>query len=120
MGRRVRPKLLTGWSMMWIICMFDCPVGTKADMRKATRFRNTLLDYGFVMKQFSVYIKPCASLDVAKNLTKRIKPIIPDNGSVSFLYVTDKQYTMTDNFIGKYYEPNEEDVCEKNGQYLLF
>ena len=38
--------------------MFDIPVRTRKEMRKATRFRNVLLDEGFVMKQFSVYIKP--------------------------------------------------------------
>ena len=62
MARRQRLETLTGWSMMWIICMFDIPVRTKTEMRKATRFRNLLLDEGFVMKQFSVYIKPVKSL----------------------------------------------------------
>ena len=56
MARRQRLETLTGWSMMWIICMFDIPVRTRTEMRKATRFRNLLLDNGFVMKQFSVYI----------------------------------------------------------------
>ena len=40
MARRRRLETLTGWSMMWIICMFDIPVRTKTEMRKATRFRN--------------------------------------------------------------------------------
>ena len=64
MARRIRKETLTGWSMMWIICMFDCPVRTKTETRKATRFRNYLLDNGFAMKQFSVYIKPVKSLEV--------------------------------------------------------
>lgn len=106
--------------MMWVICMFDIPVRTKIEMRKATRFRNTLLDAGFSMKQFSVYIKPCKSLDVAKNVVKNLKSMIPDNGAVTFLYITDKQYVMTDNFLGKNHEENEETEREKNGQYLLF
>ena len=44
MGRKQRPQPLSGWSMMWIICMFDIPVKTKIQMRKATRFRTQLLD----------------------------------------------------------------------------
>lgn len=120
MARRQRLETLTGWSMMWIICMFDIPVRTKTEMRKATRFRNLLLDKGFVMKQFSVYIKPVKSLNVGQTVTKSLSKYIPDNSSVSFLYITDKQYLMTENYLGKNYEENEEENREKNGQLLLF
>lgn len=120
MARSRRLETLTGWSMMWVICMFDIPVRTKTEMRKATRFRNTLLDNGFCMKQFSIYIKPCKSLDVSKNIVKQLQKAIPDNGIVTFLYITDKQYLMTDNFLGKNYEENEESIRKKNGQLLLF
>ena len=105
---------------MWIICMFDIPVRTRKEMRKAMRFRNVLLDEGFVMKQFSVYIKPVKSLSAGQTVTKRLSRFIPDNSSVSFLYITDKQYLMTENYLGKNYEENEEETREKNGQLLLF
>ncbi len=100
--------------------MFDIPVRTRKEMRKATRFRNVLLDEGFVMKQFSVYIKPVKSLSAGQTVTKRLSRFIPDNSSVSFLYITDKQYLMTENYLGKNYEENEEETREKNGQLLLF
>lgn len=120
MARRQRLETLTGWSMMWIICMFDIPVRTKKEMRKATRFRNLLLDNGFVMKQFSVYIKPVKSLGGGQTITKSLAKYIPDNSSVSFLYVTDKQYLMTENYLGKNYKENEEAIREENGQLMLF
>lgn len=120
MARRQRHETLTGWSMMWIICMFDIPVRTKKETRKATRFRNLLLDNGFMMKQFSVYIKPVKSLGVGQTITKSLAKYIPDNSSVSFLYVTDKQYLMTENYLGKNYEENEEAIREENGQLMLF
>ena len=85
-------------------------------MRQATRFRNLLLDEGFVMKQFSVYIKPVKSLNVGQMVTRNI----PDNSSVSFLYITDKQYLVAENYFGKNCEENEEDIREKKGQLLLF
>ena len=100
--------------------MFDIPVRTRKEMRKATRFRNVLLDEGFVMKQFSVYIKPVKSLSAGQTVTKMLSRFIPDNSSVSFLYITDKQYLMTENYLGKNYEENEEETREKNGQLLLF
>ena len=120
MARQKRHETLTGWSMMWIICMFDIPVRTRAEMRKATRFRNLLIDEGFMMKQFSVYIKPVKSLSVGQTLTKKLSKFIPDNSSVSFIYITDKQYLMTENYLGKNFEDNEEEIREKNGQLLLF
>ena len=120
MARKRRREVLNGWAMMWIFCMFDLPVRTKKEMRMATRFRNTLLDRGFAMKQFSVYIKCCNSLDVAKTLAKHIKTAIPENGGVTFLYVTDKQYLMADNFLGKNSTENEEDTRRKTEQFLLF
>lgn len=120
MARRRRLETLTGWSMMWIICMFDIPVRTKTEMRKATRFRNLLLDNGFSMKQFSVYIKPVKSLGVGQTTTRTLAKYIPDNSSVSFLFITDKQYLMTENYLGKNFSENEEETREKNGQLLLF
>ena len=120
MARQKRDNSLTGWSMMWVMCMFDIPVKTKTEMRKATRFRNILLDNGFVMKQFSVYLKPVKSLSVGQNLTKRLSKYVPENSSVSFIFITDKQYLMTENYLGKYRESNEEETREAEGQLLLF
>ncbi len=120
MARQKRLETLTGWSMMWIICMFDIPVRTRTEMRKATRFRNLLLDEGFMMKQFSVYIKPVKSLSVGQTLTKKLSKFIPDNSSVSFIYITDKQYLMTKNYLGKNFEDNKKEKNKKNGQLLLF
>ena len=115
-----RRKHNSGWSMMWVLCMFDIPVKTKVQVRRATQFRNYLLDNGFMMKQFSVYIRPCSSLQSAKNLSKKIKNFIPADSMVSFLYITDKQYTNADNYIGKNSTDNEQVIQEKNGQILLF
>lgn len=120
MARKQRLKSLTGWSMMWIICMFDIPVRTTIETRKANKFRNILLDNGFLMKQFSVYIKPVNSLDVARNCVKQLKKFIPDNGSISFLYITDKQYLMGENYFGKCHQDNEEQIREQEGQLILF
>ncbi len=45
---------LSGYRIMWVWVLFDLPVGTKAERKRATRFRNDLLDLGFEMVQFSV------------------------------------------------------------------
>ena len=53
----MRYSALSGYRMMWLYVMFDLPVGTKAERRAATRFRQSLLDDGFEMAQFSVYLR---------------------------------------------------------------
>ena len=120
MARRRRGKEFSGWSIMWIFCMFDLPVRTKREMRAATNFRNMLLDNGFSMKQFSIYIRSQPSLDSAKTLTRCLKPSVPPRGSVTFLYITDKQYLMAENFLGKLPQKNEESERQKMGQLALF
>jgi CRISPR-associated protein Cas2 len=48
---RIRNPTLSGYRFMWILVMFDLPVGTKPERRAATRFRNYLLDEGYEMSQ---------------------------------------------------------------------
>lgn len=40
-----------------MILMFDLPVMTKAQRKAASGFRNWLLDKGWEMSQFSVYLR---------------------------------------------------------------
>ncbi|WP_274427686.1 CRISPR-associated endonuclease Cas2 [Alicycliphilus denitrificans] len=44
-----------------MVVMFDLPVVEKSERRAATGFRNALLDLGFEMSQFSVYMRFCTS-----------------------------------------------------------
>ena len=47
------------YKMGWLMVAFDLPVKTKEERKRATDFRNFLLDDGFQMIQFSVYARPC-------------------------------------------------------------
>ncbi len=80
--------------------MFDLPTVTKQDKKKYARFRKDLEKDGFVMMQFSVYIRYCASLESANVHIKRIRMITPDKGKVSVLSITDKQYSNIINIWG--------------------
>ena len=105
---------------MWVFCMFDLPVKSKKQMRLATKFRNLLLDNGFVMKQFSIYIKPTGSFRTARILVKKLSSAIPDGGLVSFLYVTDRQFATVENYIGNLPAANEEITRRQQEQLTLF
>ena len=85
-------SFLSGYRLMWIFVMFDLPVGTKKQMREATKFREFLLDQGFEMSQFSVYARFCNGKDSYDTHLKRIERALPEKGEVHVLTFTDKQY----------------------------
>src|SRR5690606_32421495 len=83
---------MSGYRLMWIFVMFDLPVGTKKQMREATKFREFLLDEGFEMSQFSVYARFCNGLDTYEARLKRIESNLPEKCDVHVLSFTDRQY----------------------------
>ncbi len=86
---------------MWVLVFFDLPTETKKDRRAATRFRKSLLDDGFTMFQFSIYMRFCASRENADVHTKRVKNKLPEYGKVGVLQITDKQFGMMQLFYGQ-------------------
>ena len=107
-------RVLSGYRMMWLIVLFDLPVGTNAQRRAATRFRNELLEEGFEMSQFSVYVRFCASQNVAQTLMRKIAASIPQDGRVHIVPITDKQYEKIWTFRGR-----RQVAQEKPSQFLL-
>ena len=55
---------------MWVLVFFDLPTETATDRKRATKFRKNLLDDGFTMFQFSIYMRFCASRENAEVHTK--------------------------------------------------
>lgn len=101
---------------MWIWALFDLPVQTPAERKRATRFRKDLLDTGFEMVQFSVYAKYCASKERADAVSKQIGQLVPERGKVDILFFTDKQFELTQSFRGS----NQPSLLEKPAQLALF
>jgi CRISPR-associated protein Cas2 len=88
------------YRMGWIVVLFDLPVTTDVQRREATKFRKFLLDDAYVMKQFSVYIRPCVSHEHMEKHTERLRQAAPHEGFVTALFITDKQYELAINFVG--------------------
>lgn len=77
---------------MRIIVFFDLPVTTKTERKIATDFRKFLIKDGYYMVQFSVYARVCNGYDAVNKHIKRLKTVVPDNGSIRVLTITEKQY----------------------------
>lgn len=74
-----------------MMVMFDLSVTNKRDQKRATAFRNSLLDEGSRMAQFSVYFRLLDGKEAAESMERRIERKIPERGSVYILTITDKQ-----------------------------
>ena len=92
---------LNQYRVMWVLVFFDLPTETKKDRKAATRFRKSLLDDGFTMFQFSIYMRFCASRENAEVHIKRVKHSLPQYGKVGILHITDKQFGMMQLFHGQ-------------------
>ena len=92
---------LSGYRLMWVMTLFDLPVVTKPERKRATAFRNFLLDQGFEMVQFSVYARFAPGRERAEAITRKIGGAVPQDGKVDILYFTDKQYEQIVSFRGK-------------------
>lgn len=92
---------------MWLFVMFDLPTATKKERKAYADFRNNIEKDGFRMMQYSVYVRFCASLETAKVHVNRIRKIVPEEGRVSILMVTDKQYSDIINIYGMVEKKNK-------------
>lgn len=86
---------------MWVLVFFDLPTETRRDRKAATYFRKNLLDDGFAMFQFSIYLRFCASRENADVHIKRTKNVLPKKGKVCIMQITDKQFGMIELFHGQ-------------------
>ena len=101
---------------MWLFVFFDLPVGTKAERRTATRFRNFLKDDGFLMLQWSVYARVCRGEEATGKHESRVMKHIPGKGSVRTLQITERQYACMKLLIG---EPKKSEKIAPNQMVLL-
>lgn len=104
------------YRIMWVFVFFDLPTETKKERKSYAVFRKKLLNDGFTMFQFSIYLRHCASRENAQVHINRVKKNLPPKGHVGVLCVTDKQFGNMELFIGK----KEEKVKTPYQQLELF
>jgi CRISPR-associated protein Cas2 len=80
------------YKMGWLLVAFDLPVLTKEQRKRATDFRKFLLDDGYQMVQFSVYVRSCVSFARQETHLDRVKKHLPPEGSVRAIFITRSQW----------------------------
>ncbi len=101
---------------MWMFVLFYLPVVEKEDRKAATDFRKFLLDEGFSMSQLSVYSKLLSGKEAVEQYSHKIWKILPTQGKVDIICITDRQYENIISFSGR----TKSEPKMVNKQYLLF
>lgn len=89
------------YRIMWVLVFFDLPTDTKKERKAAALFRKELIKDGFVMFQFSIYMRHCPSTENADVHIRRVKDLLPPYGQVGILSITDKQFASMELFSEK-------------------
>lgn len=92
---------LNQYRILWVLVFFDLPTETKAERKVAGKFRKYLLNDGFTMFQFSIYLRHCVSRENADVHVRRVKKLLPEKGHIGILTITDKQFGMMELYHGK-------------------
>jgi CRISPR-associated protein Cas2 len=93
---------------VWSMVMFDLPVKSKPQRSAATQFRNLLLDQGYQMAQYSVYVRFSPNQHTLLPTVRRIKANVPDGGEVRVLTVTDHQWSTALRFFNNHLVDQED------------
>lgn len=104
---------------MVLFTMFDMPTSTKREIKKYTKFRKRLLEMGFIMFQYSIYIRFCKSLAIAQKYEKKIELAAPLGGSIRVVKITEAQYKNMI-VIENYREKPEKKIAKQTQSVLVF
>lgn len=96
----INSERLNAYRIMWTFVMYDLPTETAKDRKAAARFRKDLVNDGFSMFQFSMYIRHSASTENADVHKKRTKSKLPEHGKVGIIQITDKQFAQMEIYHG--------------------
>jgi CRISPR-associated protein Cas2 len=86
---------------MRVILFFDLPVLKEKQKREYAHFVKNLKRQGFYMLQYSVYIKLNMDQRAADSSVAQVKEILPKEGYVAVLIVTEKQFASVQYLLGE-------------------
>ncbi len=100
------------YKFMRLLIMFDLPMDNNQEKREYRIFRKFLIENGFLMLQYSVYVRICTNQTMANLYLKKINNNLPTDGNVRGLIITEKQYEKMKLFLGNK-SKNESIITDK-------
>ncbi len=96
--------------------MFDLPVETKVQQKAYRNFHKSLITNGFMMMQYSVYIRFCNNDTTAVKFIKRISREKPIEGNVRILKITETQF---ENMIILLGDTTNREILERKNNLII-
>ena len=100
---------------MRLLIMFDLPVETSKERREYRQFRKRLINEGFLMIQYSVYVRVCVNKKSAQFIEKRISTFLTETGTIQSMIMTEKQYNDMHFLLGE----SSKDVRNLSGRTII-
>lgn len=85
---------------MRLLLFFDLPMVTKKERKVYAAFRKYLISKGYIMLQFSVYVRIFANREAVNNHVVMIKKNVPKEGQIRIMSVTEKQFSKMEVILG--------------------
>lgn len=99
----------SNYKLMRVLVIFDMPVEKKEERREYSRFRKFLINEGYMMLQFSVYVKFCTNFSMVKKYILHLELAKPKYGNVRAFTITENQFINMKIICG---EKNDREVVE--------
>ena len=68
------------------------PTNKRGTKTAYTKFKNILLEKGFIKEQEQLYVKVLTERKLAQRLVDGLKEFVPDTGTIRVLLLTEKQF----------------------------
>lgn len=94
---------------------FDLPTNSKLQMKEYRHFIRDIKKIGFYMLQESVYIKLNINPKDAFSSISKVKKVIPKEGNICILTITEKQFSSMEFLLGENYS----DVINSNERTII-
>lgn len=75
--------------MVLLVC-FDLPRYTKNQRRQAAKYRQRLVELGFLMKQYSLYERQIRRMDTKNKLISILQSELPQTGQITLYLLPDE------------------------------
>lgn len=104
------------YKIMRLMVIFDMPVQTDDQRREYRKFRDFIMDDGFGMLQYSVYVRYCPNdCDATKHID-RITKKKPKYGNIRIIKITENQFASMIMIAG---EKSEQEQVVSPDQLLM-
>ena len=100
---------------MRVMVFFDLPTITDKNRHDYRKFRQFLVQEGFIMMQESVYTKIALNTSVADGIMQQVRNHKPPEGLVQMLTITEKQFQKMELVVGE----EHKDVIDNDERLII-